>query len=359
MKGVLLHGGHGTRLRPLTHTGPKQLIKVAGKPISQWCLEDLRSAGINNVAIVLGDIAPQRVVEYYGDGSWLGLDITYIYQGYPFGIAHAIYCVKDFIEDEPFVVYLGDNILFEGIKKFVEKFEKSDAVAQILLVKVRDPRRFGVAKFDEKGKLVGLIEKPKTPPSPYALVGIYFFRPPYIFEAIEELRPSWRRELEITEAIQKLLDWKLKVEYDFITGWWKDTGTPDDILEANRILLDGKISRIIKGSVEDGAVVDGRVVIDENALVKSGSVIRGPAYIGRNTIIGDDTYIGPYTSIGNYCEIENVEIEDSVLMDFVTVKDIEYRIVSSIIGSHASLTKRKGFPKGLKIIVGERSNIYL
>ena len=359
MRGVLLHGGHGTRLRPLTHTGPKQLIKVAGKPVSQWCLEDLRNSGVRDVAIILGDIAPLRVVEYYGDGGWLGLNITYIYQGYPHGLAHAVYCAREFVEDEPFVVYLGDNIIFEGIKRFVEKFENSDAAAQILLAKVPNPQRFGVAKFDKEGRLIGLVEKPKVPPSPYALVGVYFFRPPYIFKAVESIKPSWRKELEITDAIQRLIDWGLRVDYDFITGWWKDTGTPEDILEANRILLDGRISKVIKGRVSENAVIEGRVYIDEGAVIKDDVVVRGPTYIGKNTVIDSETYIGPYTSVGDNCYIRNVELEDSVVMDNVTIKDVNARIVSSIIGAHAVIERKKAYPSGIKFVIGERAKVFI
>jgi len=359
LKGVLLHGGHGTRLRPLTHTGPKQLIKIAGKPISQWAIEDMKNSGIKDIAIVLGDLAPERVIEHYKDGKWLGINITYIYQGYPYGLAHAVYCVKDYIRDEPFVVYLGDNLVFEGIAKFVEKFEESSADAYILLVKVPDPQRFGVAKFDEKGRLVGLIEKPKKPPSPYALAGIYFFRPPNIFKAVEQLRPSWRGELEITEAIQKLIDWGYRVDYDIITGWWKDTGTPEDILEANRILLDGKTETKILGKVEERAVIEGRVFINKGAIIKSEATIRGPAYIGEGTVIGDDTYIGPYTSIGDGCYIEDVEIENSVIMDNVEIKDIDIRITNSIIGSYTVISKNRIKPSGVQMIIGERTKLYL
>ena len=360
MKGVLLHGGHGTRLRPLTHTGPKQLIKVAGKPVSQWCLEDLRDSGVKDVAIILGDLAPQRVVEYYGNGSWLGLNITYVYQGYPYGLAHAVYCVKDFVADEPFVVYLGDNILVEGISSFVKRFENSDADAMVLLIKVSNPQRFGVAKFDEKGKLVGLIEKPKVPPSNYALVGVYFFRPPHIFRVIEGLRPSWRGELEITDAIQGLINRGFKVDYDFVRGWWKDTGTPEDILEANRILLDCKYVRsTIKGLVEKGAIVEGRVYVDEQAIIEKGAIVRGPVYIGKNTIIAENTYIGPYTSIGNHCYLSSVEVENSVIMDEVKLQDIGARIEGSIIGSGTQIVKRNVKPTGIKLVVGEKTQIFL
>ncbi len=354
----MLHGGFGTRLRPLTHTGPKQLIRVAGKPVSQWALEDLRDAGIHKIAVVLGELGPERVVEYYGDGSRLGLKLTYIYQGYPYGLAHAVYTAKDFVGDEPFVVYLGDNVLTEGIGEYVRRFEESGADAMVLLAKVPNPQRFGVAKFDEKGRLVGLVEKPKLPPSDYALVGIYFFRPPHIFRAIETLKPSWRGELEITDAIQKLIDWGLRVEYAIVKGWWKDTGTPKDILEANRLLLDYKYpGTIIKGMVEDDARIEGRVYVDEGAVIRSGSVVRGPAYIGRNTIIGSNTYVGPYTSIGYNCRLVNVEIENSVVMDNVTLEDIGERITGSLIGSNVRIKRRNTRPKGIRFIIGEHAVI--
>ncbi len=358
MKAVLLHGGFGTRLRPLTHTGPKQLIRVAGKPVSQWCLEDLRDSGVREIAIVLGELSPERVVEYYCDGNWLGIRLTYIYQGYPYGLAHAVYIARDFVSDEAFVVYLGDNILVEGIREYVKQFEESGADAMVLLTRVPDPRKFGVAEFDEEGRLRRLVEKPKEPPSSYALVGVYFFRPPHIFRAIETLKPSWRGELEITDAIQKLIDWGLRVEYAIVRGWWKDTGTPNDILEANRLLLDYKYREtIIKGRVEDDARIEGRVYVDEGAVIRSGSVVRGPAYIGRNTVIGSNTYVGPYTSIGYNCRLVNVEIENSVVMDNVTLEDIGERITGSLIGSNVRIRRRNTRPKGIRFIIGEHAAI--
>lgn len=357
---MLLHGGFGTRLRPLTHTGPKQLIRIAGKPISQWCLEDLRDSGVREIAIILGELAPERVVDYYGDGSGLGIRISYIYQGYPYGLAHAVYLARDFVGDEPFIVYLGDNILVEGTRGFVKRFEENNSDAMVLLAKVPNPQRFGVARFDERGRLVGLVEKPRIPPSNYALVGIYFFRPPHIFRVIEELKPSWRGELEITDAIQKLIDMGLRVDYSIVTGWWKDTGTPRDILDANRLLLDHKyLGKTIKGLVEEGAAVEGRVYIDEGAIVRKGSVVRGPTYIGRNTVIGPRTYIGPYTSIGFNCRLIGIEIENSVVMDNVVLEGIDERIVDSLIGSNAEIVKGSDRPRGLRFIVGEHAHIKL
>jgi len=360
MKGVLLHGGFGTRLRPLTHTGPKQLIRVAGKPISQWCFEDLRDSGVKEVAVILGELAPERVVEFYGDGSWLDMKLTYIYQGYPYGLAHAVYLAKDFVGDEPFVVYLGDNILIESIGSYVKRFLDGDADAMILLTEVSEPQRFGVAEFDESGRLKRLVEKPKVPPSNYALVGVYFFRPPHIFRVIEGLKPSWRGELEITDAIQGLIDEGLKVEYAIVEGWWKDTGTPEDILEANRLLLDYKYREVvIKGEVENGASIEGRVYVDDGAVIKAGSVVRGPTYIGRNTVIGPNTYVGPYTSVGDNCKLVNVEIENSVIMDDVLLKDVGERIIDSLIGSGARIIHGEGKPRGVRFIVGEQTFVKL
>ena len=358
MKGVLLHGGFGTRLRPLTHTGPKQLIKIAGKPVSQWCLEDLRDSGVREVAVILGELAPGRVVDYYGDGGWLGLELTYIYQGYPYGLAHAVYMAREFVGDEPFVVYLGDNILASSIRGFVERFLESSADALVLLTEVPDPSKFGVAEFDESGRLKRLVEKPRVPPSRFALVGVYFFRPPHIFRAIETLRPSWRGELEITDAIQRLIDWGLRVDYEVVRGWWKDTGTPEDILDANRLLLDHKYREtIVKGRVEEDARIEGRVYIDEGAVIKSDSVVRGPVYIGKNTVIGPSAYVGPYTSIGDNCRLVNVEIENSVIMDNILLENLGERIVDSLIGANARITRRDGRPKGVRLVIGEHTMI--
>ncbi len=360
MKGILLHGGFGTRLRPLTHSGPKQLIKVAGRPVSEWCLLDLRDSGIKDVAIVLGELAPTRVIEYYGDGSRLEINITYVYQGYPYGLAHALYVCREYVRDEPFVMYLGDNILTNGISSYVKEFLSSDADAMVLLTKVEDPRRFGVAKFDERGRLVGLVEKPKEPPSNYALVGVYFFRPPYIFKVIERLRPSWRGELEITDAIQKLLESGFKVSYAFVEGWWKDTGTPEDILEVNRLLLDVKYSKqVVLGKVESGAKVEGRVYVSKDARILDGSIVRGPAYIGAGAVMGPGTYVGPYTSVGDNAELIGVEVENSVVMDGVVLEGRGIRIVDSLVGAGASVRISDSIPTGSKLIVGEQARLWL
>lgn len=357
LKGVILHGGHGTRLRPLTHTGPKQLIPVANKFISQYVLEDLRGSGITDIAIVLGDIYPEKVKEHYDDGSRFDVKITYIYQGKPKGIAHAIGLCKEFIGEDPFVVYLGDNLLKGGIKAFVERFKNSDFDAMILLCKVKKPQRFGVAQFDENGKLIRLVEKPKIPPSNYALTGIYFLKPT-IFDIIRRLELSWRGELEITEAIQRLLENGYKVGQDFVTGWWKDTGAPEDILDANRLVLD-ELKPEVKGMVENESSIQGRVSIGAGSVVKSGAIIRGPATIGDNSVIESGVYIAPFTSIGNHVVIKRGEIENSIIMDGCLI-DVDEKITDSIVGQFSQIVSdANARPKGRRFIVGERTKITL
>jgi glucose-1-phosphate thymidylyltransferase len=357
LKGVILHGGHGTRLRPLTHTGPKQLIPVANKPISQYVLEDLKNSGIEEIAIILGDIYPEKVREHYGDGSRFGVKLSYINQGEPKGIAHAIGLCEGFVREEKFVVYLGDNLLKGGIKNIVDKFSESDLDAMILLCEVKEPQRFGVAEFDENGNLKRLIEKPKVPPSNYALTGIYFLTPA-IFEMIKGLKPSWRSELEITDAIQLLIEKGYRVGYDFVSGWWKDTGSPDDILDANRLVLD-ELNPEIEGTVENDESIQGRVSIGANTKVMKGAIIRGPSVIGENCLIESNVYIGPYTSIGNNVTIKRGELENSIIMDGCLI-DVDEKITDSLIGPHSELTSNANAkPKGRRFILGERSKITL
>jgi len=354
MKGIILHGGHGTRLRPLTHTGPKQLIPIANKPISQYVLEDLRNSGITDIAIILGDVLPEKVKSYYDDGSKFDVKITYITQEKPAGIAHAVGLAEDFVGENPFVVYLGDNMLKGGISKYVQEFQKENSDAIVLLCKVENPQQFGVAEFDKEGNIVRLIEKPKKPPSNYALTGIYFFKPP-IFKMIKKLKPSWRGELEITEAIQNLLDEGYKVSHRIVEGWWKDTGTVEDIIEANILVLD-ELEPRIEGKVEDKFSVQGRVAIEKNARVKKGALIRGPAIIGENSILEENVYVGPYTSIGNNVKVIKGEIENSIIMDNCTI-EINTKIIDSIIGANSEvITNQKG-PKGHRLLVGENSKI--
>jgi glucose-1-phosphate thymidylyltransferase len=358
LKGIILHGGAGTRLKPLTFTGPKQFIPVANKPISQYVLEDLVNAGIREVAIVLGTVYPEKVREYYGDGSKFNAKITYVNQDAPKGIAHAVKLCEALIGNDRFVVYLGDNLIKGGIISYVRKFEKDKKLdAMALLTQVKDPSCFGVAQFDSSGKLVRLIEKPKEPPSNYALAGIYFLSPP-IFKMITDLMPSWRGELEITDAIQMLMDNRYNVSYDIIQGWWKDTGKAEDIIEANRLILD-EIKPSILGKVEDESSTQGRISLGKNSVVKKGAIVRGPSIIGDNSIIESPVYIGPYTSIGNSCNIKRGEIENSIVMEGCVI-DVQERIVDSLIGSNSKiLSNDSTMIKGRRFILGESSSVIL
>jgi len=355
MKGVLLHGGKGTRLRPLTHTGPKQLIPIANKPMSQYALEDLKEAGIRDIAIILGDLAPEKVREYYGDGSRFNVNLTYIPQDQPKGIAHAVSLAEDFVGDEPFVVYLGDNLLKDGIVECVEGFNDSSASAHVALCQVKHPENYGIAELDKNGKIMRLVEKPKAPQSNWALVGIYMFRPE-IFESIKKLKPSWRGELEITDAIQGLLDKGLEVTSHIITGWWKDTGRPEDLLEANQFIL-SDLAPFNKGRIEDGVETNLRIGIEEGTVIHSNCTLRGPLVIGKNCEVGPGTYLGPYTSIGDNVTIKGGEIENSIILSESFI-ECGKRIVDSLVGKGSRIVSNEtGLPKGHRLVVGE--NTYL
>ena len=354
MKGVILHGGAGTRLRPLTHTGPKQLIPIANKPMSLYAIEALREAGIRDIAIILGTIAPEKVQEYYGDGGKFGVNITYINQGEPKGIAHAVKLTEYFVGDEPFVVFLADNILKGGIQEMVEDFEESKAAAEIALCHVRNPQSFGIADLKD-GKIVRLIEKPKEPPSDLALVGIYFFRKP-IFDAIRRLKPSWRNELEITDAIQTLLDDGLEVRHRLVKGWWKDTGLPEDILEANQLVL-SELSSYNRGRLEKDVKVSGIVCVGDDTVVRSGTTLRGPLIIGKNCEIGPDAYVGPYTSIGDNTVVRGAEVENTIIVGDCKI-ECKRRIVDSLIGSNTQISESENnLPRGSRFIIGENTVI--
>ncbi|MGB9729842.1 MAG: glucose-1-phosphate thymidylyltransferase [Thermoprotei archaeon] len=352
MKGVVLHGGAGTRLRPLTFSGPKQLIPVANKPVSQYVIEDLKDSGINEIAVILGETYPEIVREYYGDGSKFGVKIQYIYQGKPLGIAHAVSLCKNFVNNDKFVVYLGDNLLQYGIKNYLKKFLENDFDAMVLLKNVDDPSRFGVAEFKD-GKLIRLVEKPKIPPSNYALVGVYFFKP-IVFDVIKDLKPSWRGELEITDAIQLMLEHGYHVGYDFVEGWWFDTGKKDDILYANALILDEKIKRDIKGEIINSNIV-GRVTIEEGAKIIN-SEIHGPCIIGNNCLI-QDSFIGSYTSVGRSSKIISSSIEYSVILENATIMNVD-RLEKSLIGKNARIMKNNE-RRTLKLHVGDYSEIEL
>jgi len=357
MKGLLLSGGSGTRLRPLTHSGPKQLIPVANKPVLVYALEDLKRAGITDVAVILGLNGREQVIERIGDGGQYGINVSYIDQGAPLGIAHAVACAEDFMGEEPFVVYLGDNILRHGITQLVSDFDKISCDAVVALQRVPDPQRYGVADLDDSGHLIQLVEKPTAPKSDLALVGVYLFTRS-IFDAIQHIEPSWRNELEITDAIQNLIDNKRVVKHHIIQGWWKDTGMPEDILEVNRLLLDDLVP-VADGIIEEGATVKGRVSIGKGTVLRAGSVVFGPSIIGDNCTIDAGTYIGPYTSIGDGTRISGAHIEDSIVIgeSFIACKKT---IVESLIGDKTQIRSiDQKLPKGHRLIVGSGSSIDL
>lgn len=355
MKGLILSGGHGTRLRPLTHTGPKQLIPIANKPVLFYAIEDLRDAGVTDIGLILGTNMPEKVKEAVGDGSQFGVKITYIMQGEPKGLAHAVAVAQDFVGGDSFIMYLGDNILKSGIKEFVEGFGESNFQARILLQPVENPRQFGVAELDAEGHVINLVEKPEHPKSDLALVGIYLFKSS-IFDAISRIKPSWRGELEITDAIQELLNTGLKVDSHIVRGWWKDTGKPQDVLDANHLILD-VLKPENNGEVEEGAKIKGRVYIGKGTIIKENSVIRGPVTIGENCEI--DAYIGPYTSIGDNSVIVGGEIESSIVVGDATIECNE-RIIDSLIGNHSNIVSNDNkLPKGHRFIIGENSVVKL
>jgi len=350
MKALILSGGYGTRLRPITYSQQKQLIPVANKPILFYAIEDIINAGIKDIGIVVGPNKKQVIDTVKGVN--FPVRITFIYQKEPLGLAHTILISEDFLKDTPFVMYLGDNLLKGGIKKFLDKFTTSDADASILLTPVDNPSQFGVAELSEDGSVKRLVEKPKNPPSNLALCGIYFFKPP-ILKAVKNIKPSFRGELEITDAIQYLIENGFKVHSETVTGWWKDTGKPEDIIEANQLILDD-LTPYNKGTLKD-STIKGRVAIGKRSIIEK-SVIKGPCIIGENCHIGPDTYIGPYTSIGNNCRIINGEIESSIIMDGTEIF-CKKKIVDSLIGKDVKIKERTDLPKGQRFIIGDSSEV--
>lgn len=348
MKGLILSGGEGTRLRPLTYSQQKQLIPVANKPVLFYGIEDLIEAGIKDIGIIVGPNKEQ--VEKVVNDAKFDADIKFIYQDKPAGLAHAVKISKEFIRSEPFVMYLGDNILMQSIKDFIDGFEDSDEAARILLCRVDDPTRYGIAKLNEKGEVIKLVEKPKEFISNLALVGVYAFKNK-IFEACDAIKPSWRNELEITDAIQYLIENKLKVPAKITYGWWKDTGRAEDMLDANRLILDSFKAGGNFGFVE-GTKIEGRVFIDKDTKILN-STVRGPVIIGKNCEI-DGSYIGPYTSIGNFCKLKNCEVENSIVLDKVEISEIG-KIYDSLIGKEVKIFKKYTIPKGKRFVVGDRS----
>lgn len=355
MKALITAGGRGSRLRPITHTRNKHLIPIANRPILTHAIDTVVDAGITDIGVVVGRENGQEVVDYFGDGSDRRLSITYIWQEEPLGLAHVVKISRDFIGTDRFVFYLGDNIVVGGIRRFVEAFDASKADCYLTLARVRDPERFGVPEFDENGKIVRVVEKPSEPMSPFAVSGIYLYTSA-IFEAVNAIEPSARGELEISDAH----DWLLRNDYDVahgeITGWWKDTGLPIDLLEANRLSL-SSIERRIDGSVDDESDVAGDVIIEEGAEVVR-SRLRGPAIVGAGTSLVD-TYVGPYSAIGRDCRLNACEVEYSILMDRVRVVNVDVRIEGSLLANDVELVRADGRPRVQRFLLGEMSRIEL
>jgi len=351
MKGLILSGGKGTRLRPLTFTQAKQLVPVANKPVLFYGIEALKEAGIREIGIVVGD-TKDEIKEAVGDGRRWGIQVHYIEQEAPLGLAHAVKISEGFLGKDPFVMYLGDNILKSGITSLVEEFQERKLNSLIFLTEVPNPQIFGVAELKD-GRIVKLVEKPKHPVSNLALVGVYIFDS-HIYEAVKAIKPSWRNELEITEAIQYLIDKGYEVHPHIVTGWWKDTGKIDDILEANRLILESIVSQI-EGEVDSASTLKGEVIIGKGVLVKN-SIIRGPAIIGAETEI-IDSYIGPFTSIQNRCKIIQTEVEHSIILEGSEIRDIGSRIDESLIGREVKIFKSPPKPSVYRFMVGDKSEI--
>ena len=354
LKGLILSGGAGTRLRPITHTSAKQLVPVANKPVLFYGIEALVDAGVKEIGIIIAPETGEEIREAAGDGSRFGAEITYIVQDEPAGLAHAVLTAEDFIGSSPFVMYLGDNLLRDGLRNLVSTFTEHEPDTLILLTPVDDPQSYGVAELDGE-KIVRLIEKPKDPPSNLALVGVYLFSN-LIFEAARSLEPSWRGELEITEAIDKLIDEGRNVRSEVVRGWWKDTGQLADMLEANRLVLEELVTEI-EGEVDEASKVEGRLVLGPGAKLER-SVVRGPAVIGAGAHV-EDAYIGPYTSIGDGVHVRRSEVENSIVLSGSVVEDLGTRMEASLLGKEVKLTRSEGMPKTLRLLVGDKSEIKL
>ena len=367
MKGLILSGGAGTRLRPITHTSAKQLVPVANKPILFYGIEDMAAAGIRQIGIITGETGDE-VRAAVGDGSRFGVEVTYIPQDAPLGLAHCVLIARDFLGDDDFVMYLGDNMLQQGLVEFIERFEadrrRADQPsfegdhrapsAQILLSEVPDPHRFGVAEVDAAGHVIRLVEKPEDPPSHLALVGVYLFTAA-LHEAVAAIEPSPRGELEITDAIQWLIDHDRPVRHDLLQGWWLDTGKKDPLLESNRRVLDDLVTRV-EGTVDGDSQLDGRVVVEAGAELIN-SRVRGPVIIGADTRVVD-SYIGPFTAVAAGCEIRDSEVENSVILERARISGVP-RLVDSLIGRDTEVHRTGARPKATRLMIGDHCSIDL
>ena len=352
LKGLILSGGRGTRLRPITYTSAKQLVPVANKPVLFYGIEAMAAAGIREVGIIIAPETGDEIRAAAGDGSRFGVEITYVVQDEPAGLAHAVLTAEPFLGDSPFVMYLGDNLLQGGMLDLVDAFRAHEPDALILLTPVPDPQNYGVAELDGAGAVRRLVEKPAQPATDLALVGVYMFTP-LIHEAARAIRPSARGELEITDAIQWLVDGARKVESHVVRGWWKDTGRLDDMLEANRLILE-TIERTVDGELV-GSQVDGRVIVEAGARLENATV-RGPAIIGAGAVVRD-AYIGPYTAVGRHCLIEGAEVEHSILLEGSSVRGLDGRMESSLLGRGVAISRDDRQPRAYRFMVGDNSEI--
>jgi glucose-1-phosphate thymidylyltransferase len=355
MKGLILSGGKGTRLYPLTYTNAKQLIPIANKPVLVRAIESIRDAGVSEIGIVIGQTGPQ-IQEVVGDGSKYGVRLTYIPQDSPDGLAHAVKISQGFLGDERFVMFLGDNVIEGGISQLISDFASSDWNSQIVLKEVENPSAYGVAKVRADGSIEQLIEKPKDPPSNLALVGIYMFDPT-IWEAVHSIQPSKRGEYEITDAIQWLIDAGRQVFPHVHQGWWIDTGKPTDMLEANSLVLEELKPGIAADAVIENSQIDRRVTVEAGARIIN-SVVRGPTIIGENTLI-ENSFVGPFTSIYHHVTVQNCEIERSIVLEHSIIGDLPVRLQDSLIGRHATVGYSEGKPKSLKMNIGDHSNLWI
>jgi glucose-1-phosphate thymidylyltransferase len=353
VKGLILSGGKGTRLRPITHTSAKQLVPVANKPVLFYAVEAMVQAGITDIGIITGDTGAE-VQDAVGDGGRFGATVTYIPQSAPLGLAHAVLTARDYLGDDRFVMYLGDNLIRDGIVALVEEFTRAAPDAMILLARVPEPERFGVAELND-GRVVRLVEKPEVPPSDLALVGVYLFSP-RVFEAIERIQPSPRGELEITDAIQRMIDDGSTVVPHVISGWWKDTGRLEDMLEANRIVLDGMQARC-EGTIGENVRIEGKVIVEKGARL-SNCRVRGPAIIGERTVV-EHAYVGPFTAIHHDCVVRNAEIEHSIVLERSRIEDVEGKIESSLLGKDCVVCESPERPRALRLMLGDHSKVEL
>jgi glucose-1-phosphate thymidylyltransferase len=353
LKGLILSGGKGTRLRPITFTSAKQLVPVANKPVLFYGIEAMAAAGIREVGIIIAPETGDEIRAAAGDGSQFGVSITYIVQDEPAGLAHAVLTAEPFLGDSPFVMYLGDNLLQGGMEELVQSFRDGSAEALILLTPVPDPENFGVAELGDQGNVVRLVEKPPEPATDLALVGVYMFTP-LIHEAARSIKPSGRGELEITDAIQWLVDGGKRVEPHIVRGWWKDTGRLDDMLEANRLILETVVRRIDCDVIEE-TQIEGRVVVEAGAVLER-AMIRGPAIIGAGAVVRD-AYVGPYTAVGRHCVIEGAEVEHSILLEGSSVRGLDGRMESSLLGRDVAISRDARQPRAYRFMVGDKSEI--